>query len=294
MTMIHICRLSECSFESAVVAWNRGFEDYFIKVEMTVEAFRSRMNTEGLIPSVSLVAFDGTEPVGVVLNGIRTLNGVKTSWNGGTAVAVSHRKQGIAKKLIQASMQIYKEEGVQLATLEAIANNEKAIPLYEQLGYTVTDRLVLLNSSGNWELRSTTSQNHYMFTKGSPEDASKLTFYNNNVAWQSGWSIIQDKGGESLMVSDQERTLGYALYTRRFDGSGNLSSITLFQCEVDPACENSTEISALLLDRIFHSTQGVRKLAFNMSTSNPSVAVMKASGFELSSEQVLMKKELSQ
>ena len=129
--MITIKRLSQCTLEDAVVAWNKGFEGYYFDMTTTVDFFTRRLILEGLSPSLSVIAYDDERPVGIILNGIRLINGKKVSWNGGTGVDPEYRGKGVGKKLIEAVLAIYEVEGVEVATLEAVKENVKAISLYE-------------------------------------------------------------------------------------------------------------------------------------------------------------------
>ncbi|TGV13074.1 GNAT family N-acetyltransferase, partial [Mesorhizobium sp. M00.F.Ca.ET.186.01.1.1] len=146
--MITIKRMSDCTFAEVTKAWNRGFEGYFVSIVMTEEMLVQRLGNEGYVMGLSVVAFDGEEPIGLVASGLRTIGGKKVAWNGGTGVATEYRRQGVGRQLIDATLELYKEAGVQVATLEAMSQNSKAIALYEQKGYEVVDRLLFWQRIG--------------------------------------------------------------------------------------------------------------------------------------------------
>ncbi len=50
---------------------------------------------EGLSAELSIIAFQDEQPVGIALSGLRTIDGKKVAWNGGTGVAVPLRSQGV-------------------------------------------------------------------------------------------------------------------------------------------------------------------------------------------------------
>lgn len=141
---ITIKRLYECSLEQVLQAWNEGFEGYFTDATMNVEMFTRRMVLDGLSPRLSLVAFVDGEPAGVVLNGVRMARGKKISTNSGTGVATRFRGTGVSRALLDAMLDVYREEGVEIATLEAITQNERAIALYEKYGYAITGHVTFL------------------------------------------------------------------------------------------------------------------------------------------------------
>ncbi|MDO3677403.1 GNAT family N-acetyltransferase [Paenibacillus ehimensis] len=283
-------RLSECTLNQAVEAWNKGFEDYYVQIVMTVDMFLARMAAESLSADYSFVAFDGDEPVGIILNGIRTIGGVKTAWNGGTAVAVSHRRLGVAKQLLEASIRLYREEGVSRATLEAFKQNEKAIALYRQMGYEVTDQLVLLESSEAWQ-PGELPRGDYTVRWSGPHEAARLPFYNANSAWQTGWQSLKD--GHTVIASDpQGRPVGYALAKRVYDASGEHTSTILYQCVTNPDAPDTGGIVRLLCSEVFTGADALRKRAFNLPRTSVCAEVLAAGGFTVATEQVKMDKSL--
>ncbi len=130
--------------EEATEAWNKGFEGYALNQEMSVEKFIYRLHTEELSPTLSFIAYDQKEPVGIVLNGFRKVDGKMIAWNGGTGVFASYRGKGIGKLLIHHALEIYQQEGANIATLEALIDNYPAIKLYESQGYKMVDVLSIM------------------------------------------------------------------------------------------------------------------------------------------------------
>lgn len=113
--------MEQCSVAEAVLVYNRGFSGYFFDQSKTPDTLIWKMGKEELSPAHSLVAFVNGEPAGIVLNGIWNRGGRKIGWNGGTGVAPKHRRSGVGQALIEATLQIYREQGVELAALVAIS-----------------------------------------------------------------------------------------------------------------------------------------------------------------------------
>ncbi|WP_449539586.1 GNAT family N-acetyltransferase [Ferdinandcohnia sp. Marseille-Q9671] len=290
--MITIKRLSECTLEDAVVAWNKGFEGYYFTMTTTVDLFTRRMILEGLSPTLSVVAYDGTRPVGIILNGIRLINGKKVAWNGGTGIDSDYRGRGVGKKLIEAVLAIYENEGVEVATLEAIKENGPAISLYEKVGYKIVDELIHLQhdvdeSKSAW----TTESNEFTFTTGIPIDASRVPFYTAMVPWQTQWENARD--GESVLALNKKgEVAGYAIYKRRFTEEGQLQSIILLQCEADPLLLEKEDVVKALLNKVYGPTDiEVVRTAVNISVSYKIlISLLKKEGFKVKAEQVFMVK----
>jgi ribosomal protein S18 acetylase RimI-like enzyme len=133
MTVL-IKKLTECSLNDILHAWNNGFQGYDVNVSMNMKQLLSRMDIQNLSPEHSFLAFDEQKPIGIVLNGLRkTKTGKIIAWNGGTAVVPEYMHQGIGRMLIEASIAMYKKENVHIATLEALSQNKKAIQLLSTL-----------------------------------------------------------------------------------------------------------------------------------------------------------------
>ncbi len=289
--MITTKRLSECTFSEATAIWNKGFEGYFVDATTTEERFVARLGTEGISPRLSLVAYLDEEPAGMVLTGIRMIQGEKVAWNGGTCVASAFRRQGVGKALMEAAIQVYREEGVDIATLEAFRENEKAIALYEQMGYEIVDRLLFLHRTEAFDgfLQGEPS---YLAKKGVPADIQQLPFYQAMAPWQTQWQGITN--GESLLVQDhQGSAIGYALYKRGFDAAGAVNAITLLQCAAAPERGDADEIIGFALSHVLSPGETVSRRTFNLPASQKRVITfLEEAGFTPSIEQVYMIKKI--
>ncbi len=292
--VVTIKRMTECTIQQCVHVWNEGFRDYLVPLHMTPQSFLARFVNEGLDPELSLVAFDGDEPVGFVMSGVRIIDGQKVAWNGGTGVVPSHRRQGVGKALMEATLAAYRREGVKLALLEAISENEKAIALYEQMGYGITDRLEILVHDGAFaaEPFGPVENGAYRLTRGLPRDVGVLPFYRHLAAWQTQWHSIKD--GESLTVFDEGgQAVGYALYKRVFDPEGKQTMIVLHQCEAAPERADREAIMRFALAHVF-APSGIPCMTMNLPHANGLILdLLRQAGFTVKVQQVMMACPLS-
>jgi GNAT superfamily N-acetyltransferase len=293
--MVEIKRLKECTLEEAVQAWNTGFEGYYFNMTMNTDAFTSRLVNEGLSTEYSIVAFMEGVPAGLVMNGIREVNGKKVAWNGGTGVATSFRRHGVGKALIEKSLEIYKEEGVEVATLEAVQENGKAIALYEQYGYTITDQLEYLELKGSLSASPITqSPNLYTLqTHVYLHEFDSLSFYQGMNPWQTHWK--NGKGSQALIALDEKRKpIGYANYRKAFSPEGEHSHTIVYQCEAAPERKDRDAIITFMLGDIFGDfSENITRLVPNSPVSAKSYAVYKGLGFQTTTKQVFMMKDIS-
>jgi ribosomal protein S18 acetylase RimI-like enzyme len=79
--------------------------------------------------------------VAFTLNALGTWNGVPSAYDSGTGVVPSHRRQGLARELLECSFDALRERGATQMILEVLEANERAVALYRTLGFEVTRRL---------------------------------------------------------------------------------------------------------------------------------------------------------
>lgn len=294
LIMIEVKRLKDCTIAEGVKAWNVGFEGYYFDAITTPKNFINRLVSEGLSPELSIVAFMGNEPVGIIKNGIRLINGKKIAWNGGTGVASTLRKQGIGQLLMEETFNIYREEGVDLATLEAISDNERAISLYKKLGYEIVDDLVHLELKGSHSIKEVPPHEDVSLEKVAPQQIGGLPFYKASNPWQTHWQSAKE--GEALLLKDKNgAVIGYAFFKKTFDSQGKHLSTILYQCEANPICEEQERIIRYLLQNVFnYFHDDIRRVIPNLPKSRSSITyqVLKQLGFKPIANQVYMIKEM--
>lgn len=277
-------RFAECTLDEAVTAWNRGFEGYFVQIPMTRDTFIKRMVMEDLSSDCSIVAFSNGEPVALVMNGFRMFGGKKVAWNGGTGIATSHRGTGLSNILMEKVLNVYEEENIELATLEAIEENERAIKLYKKYGYEVVGHLLFLEKTVPKPVPQKENFG-YHFERILPEQLSLLPIYKYDVPWQCQWQSV--KTGEALLMKDKTDTVaGYALFKRVLNDRGELDKLVLHQLHAD----NQEVIKMLLAEMLKEAITPVKVTAINFLYSHKVTEMLRNEGFEKTVGQVLMTK----
>lgn len=307
--MIAIRKLSECTLDQAVQVWNEGFSGYLVDMTTNPEAYMGRQAYEQLSPRHSIVAFDGERPVGFVLNGIRMAGGRKVSWNGGTGVIPAYRGQGVGRKLIEASLDIYAMEGADTATIEAFVSNAPAIALYESVGYVTRDTLLVLRKAGAeagarvpegpndgphvlGENRAGTA-GKYMLRHGTARDAGLLPFFPALGAWQGHWASLP--AGESLIALEDGKPAGYVLYKRVYEASGKLAGVTLYQCEAAPENGDPEAMLGTLLDAVMSGYGEVSFSASHIASSRTGLLrLLEERGFQTVHELFWMTRDMTE
>ena len=288
MNQLELKPMHTCSFETALQVWNEGFQGYFVDMSLTLDKLLDRLTASRISPEHSLVAMDGARPVGFLFNAIQLIGDKKISWNGGTGVIPEYRGKGVGKALVQATIDIYKANNVDVASLEVISTNHSAVNLYKRFGYEVIDELNYLQTT---EPQFTEGATAYDVVSVYPSAVGRLPFYRELSPWQCQWQSLTLRGGEAIVVVDGDNTpIGYALFEKRFDEKGDLTRIALFQCEVASGQSDEKEAARSMLQRIFeHGELKCQRTTVNFPKSNVVVIdLLKDAGFTTFIEQLHM------
>lgn len=293
---MEIKRMEECSLADAVQAWNAGFTGYYFDATTTADAMLQRMAKEELSPRLSLIAYRAGQPVGIALGGIRLVNKRKIGWNGGTGIAPGLRGKGAGKLLMECHLDLLRGEGAAVATLEAIRENDKAISLYQKVGYRVIDELEHLSLKGKaGQLVSIPEPCDYRVASFPPARMGEVPFYKADNPWQTHWQSAQD-GEAVLALNEAGAPVGYAYFRRVFGHDGRHESTVLHQCETVLTGEEGEKVVRLLLYTVFGCFDDeIGRVIPNLPKKASSLtgAVLKQLGFTPVAEQVQMVKDLA-
>jgi GNAT superfamily N-acetyltransferase len=114
-----------------------GYEDYYAPIQVDRVGLEFMVGAWDIDLDASCVATVENSGEGVVLLGIRGSEG----WIGGLGVVAHRRRAGIGTALMRAAIEQAHDRGVRELRLEVMQQNERAIPLYERLGFTRTREL---------------------------------------------------------------------------------------------------------------------------------------------------------
>lgn len=131
------CRiLTNIPIEEIYNAFCSGYSDYFLPLHIRQEQFEGLFfGAEGNDKALSYAAYDGNLIVGLILGGIRTIDGIRTMRCGAFCVNPESRSLGTGRLLFERHRAVAKEAGCRQLFLEVLTQNERAIRFYEAAGY---------------------------------------------------------------------------------------------------------------------------------------------------------------
>lgn len=92
-------------------------------------------------PKTCFVAVNDEEIIGAIITGHDGRRGYIYH----TAVSPEHRRQGIAKRLVEAALDALKEQGINKAALLVFERNKNGNEFWENIGFTVRSDVVYRN-----------------------------------------------------------------------------------------------------------------------------------------------------
>lgn len=116
-----------------------AFREHFGWTEGTDERFAAFVEDPTVDPDLWVVAFDGAEIAGAILNGIHVSpEGDRSGWLDSVFTRRPWRKRGLARALIVRSLALLRDRGLTAASLGVdTANANQALGLYESCGFRI-------------------------------------------------------------------------------------------------------------------------------------------------------------
>ena len=263
--MITYKPLSELPIREVSELWNHSFEGYMVNASMPLDRFIARIGSDGLCMERSLACYMDGVPAGIVMNSFREEDGIKIARNGGTAIAPDFRGRN-RQKHDGENEELYEEQGVRRAYLEAISTNAPAIRLYESVGYHIIDRSLIMTNEQPPELQDAkNTRSPYTLVRGLAPEVI-VAFYRSGEVWQTDASSIKD--GECVIVYEGEEQVGFGLFKRVFDASGSLATITLFRCEAAPEHPDAEAVMKSAVLEMIQPGYACKRSAFNIRASH--------------------------
>ncbi|HEV7810377.1 MAG TPA: GNAT family N-acetyltransferase [Candidatus Limnocylindrales bacterium] len=125
------------AMKAVIAADHEAFQDHFGSVEDVETFYGQVMEDPDSDVSLWVVAFDGDEVAGAVLNGVRSSEPT-VGWLDSIFTRRPWRQRGLARALIAHSLRLLRERGMTQAALGVDASNpNQALRLYESCGFEV-------------------------------------------------------------------------------------------------------------------------------------------------------------
>jgi ribosomal protein S18 acetylase RimI-like enzyme len=227
---IHYQRCSEVDDRFIHQAFQDGFSDYMIKMEVTKEDFIKRFfGPEGNSREISFIALYREEPVGVILGGIKNYESIKTMRCGTLAIHPEFRGKGISQKLFELHKEEALKQGCKQLFLEVIVGNDRAINFYKRLGYEkIYDIVYFTNNDITQPDQVETNFNLHIKKIDFNDFRHVAEKWNYHINWQNDLDYLAEIPLNTYYAAFEKGDLAGAI---SIDPNGNLHFLM-----VDKAC----------------------------------------------------------
>lgn len=214
--LMEITTLENVPMTEITRAFNDGFSDYFVKFNATEEYLTNRWRGGRVNLSLSAGGWLDGKLVGILISGIDTWEGKLTAYNAATGVAPEARGNHFTTKAYDFLIPKFKEIGIEQMTLEVIQHNEKAIPIYERVGFKIDRGLSCF--SGEPKIRQVSDIEGVELEISNRLDLEKaILFHDYEPAWESTFLALLMNWDqyEVYKLIQNSDLLGYAVVNFR-------------------------------------------------------------------------------
>ena len=186
----HCLFLNRESFSRLYSTFIEAFSDYVFPFALTEKQFRNhiRLNAVDLERTVGYI--DNGNLVGFSLNGFGEWDGKPTVYDAGTGVVPAYRRQGISGAMFEMMLPVFSSAGVEQFLLEVITSNDRAIGLYEKLGFRSVRELALLQCDAPVKVGRGLSQTAEIREITEPDWDLGATFWDGKPSWQNSIDAV--------------------------------------------------------------------------------------------------------
>jgi ribosomal protein S18 acetylase RimI-like enzyme len=198
-------------FEEVHEAFTAAFSDYVVKFSPDQAALREMLVRRGWVPELSAGAFDHGTLVGFTLN---CLDGT-TAYDSGTGVVPSHRRSGLARRLMEYSASLLRNAGAERYLLEVIEANTAAAELYRRCGFQETRGLQC------WSWQPSPEGTAGLPGGGQPPWESLPALWDVQPSWQNSIASLRRARQPYIFLGNEE---AYAVV---FPATGDLPQLAV-------------------------------------------------------------------
>jgi len=183
-----------------------AFANNEVPFQLSKEDFDYRLHFKLFMENdISAAAFDGDEMVGFILHTSNIYQGIPTAYNGGTGVIPGFRNQSAAEQIYSYLLPKIRSKFVARVVLEVLENNQKAISLYEKIGFTFKRKFKCYKMTKELD-----TNNELNIVEGS---ISQVDFSSNdfNPSFVDSEEHLKKGAEKVLLAKNEEKIVGHLI-----------------------------------------------------------------------------------
>ena len=214
----HCLFLGGDCFSRLYAAFIEAFSDYVFPFALTERQFRNHIRLNAVDLARTAGCIEGGSLVGFSLNGFGLWDGKPTVYDAGTGVIPACRRQGISGEMFEMMLPIFSAGGYEQFLLEVITSNDRAIRLYEKLGFHVVRDLALIQCDAPIKVVHGLSQTAEIREIAEPDWDLLTTFWDGQPSWQNSIAAISRSRAMKRILGAfvDDRCVGYIIFSANF------------------------------------------------------------------------------
>lgn len=214
-----------------------SFEDYFVPMPTQLSYWEDRFKGARVDLGLSFGCFEQEQLVGFIINGIDDHQGKLTAFNTGTGVIPSHRGKKVVDQIYDFALPILQKAGVQKCALEVVQINDRAVRVYERIGFHITKKFLCFKGQ-------LPAANERLEVQAIPfsEVVTRNTPFHDYYSWDNmnAAVITADSLYTTYLVRDQAgEEVGYFTMNLK---NGYLAQYESFQDDFNPLLKGISQI----------------------------------------------------
>lgn len=185
------CRyLKKDDFSAIHQTFQEAFSDYLITFQLTPLQLERHILLNAVDLERSVGCFDGDRMVGFTMNGFGYWNDRSTIYDAGTGVVPDFRRRGLSRAMFDLIFPLCERLSIEQCLLEVITQNDKALKLYQDLGFRSTRKLLLLEIKDLLKTRAGITKGVEIKEILTPDWNLLRTFWDGKTSWQNSAEAI--------------------------------------------------------------------------------------------------------
>ena len=196
--------------------FNLAFSDYSLDVNFSDKQLEIFFQERQVDLKRSLGVTANGEMIGFTFNGFGLWNNLETVYDACTGVVPDFRRQGIAENMFEFMIPQFQKQEIKQYLLEVITENEKALKLYDKLGFERTRKVSFLKAEKIFKGNLQLPKNLKISQVKEPDWNRLRLFGDGKPTWQTTIAAIEATKFEKVFLGAfwDDKCIGHVAFSK--------------------------------------------------------------------------------
>jgi ribosomal protein S18 acetylase RimI-like enzyme len=207
---MQIHNLQNTTIEEIAACFNKAFEHYFVPLKLDMQQLCDKIKSENILLEHSIGVTINNELAGFILIGIDVDS--KVAYNSGTGIIPEYRGQRLTEKMYASLLPQLKKTGIQHHLLDVICENQKALKIYQNLGYSILRKVICYKG----KVSEYNGYRYQIEAIGLPAENELKQFWNHKPTYQNSLFCIKNNPEKHVVFGafNLENLIGYIIFDK--------------------------------------------------------------------------------